>query len=634
MKRLILIFLFAQFCLAQTYDYAPTFIPIYPNGSGSYVAAATSSGQGPVYDNGPTFIPLCVSSAAGVTPVKYQACAAPNSSGSSATPVMPQASSLLGAYLINEGAGTVAHDSSGKGNDATITNPIWEGTSDLQFQNTYGTPSFVTLPTALNAAKAWQMAIFVPPYLPLYDVIGPPQLQGDSDPGIRYTYASFLCGTDNAHMCLIANDLSGNSGSGKATQHFAAFNTDGTESQTNIPFGWHVFTLVCGTSSANPTHYLFDGVETGGYLTQGYATCPSLSTAAGSGNYQLGGSATPYGTTIATGKLGAAWAWSVNLSLAEGVAAAKAALAYLNTKGLPLTNLPYVATTPQIVAGTDSRTFGQGLTQQQAWPTAMSITDSTYARVNLGVSGSQITEMCLQFDSVYGQVIAGNQNTIAMFWGGVNDIDQAAIPVRLIANAMKCMTQKAKALGARVIVATEISSLSTNGTTGDTGKNALDPIIRNEWQAWGADNLADLATSPQLGADGASSSTVNFQDQLHPTTTGEGYVSAIMGEAVNELLGSTETTHHTTAAATYTEVSADRWLDLTGTATQTITLPTCIGKSLQRFANNLGTSTANFATTNGETLTGLTTLTPNGRAIFLPVPGALATGGCSWERVQ
>ena len=107
-----------------------------------------------------------------------------------------------------------------------------------------------------------------------------------------------------------------------------------------------------------------------------------------------------------------------------------------------------------------------------------------------------------------------------------------------------------------------------------------------------------------------------------------------MSNAVNELIGSTETSRHTTAAASYAEVAGDRYLDLTGTAAQAITLPDCTGYTLSRQVVNVGTVASTVAPVSGQILTGSSALAVGARAMFVPVPGALATGGCRWERTQ
>ncbi len=109
-----------------------------------------------------------------------------------------------------------------------------------------------------------------------------------------------------------------------------------------------------------------------------------------------------------------------------------------------------------------------------------------------------------------------------------------------MANALKCVVQKAKALG-RVVLATEISGTGSNT---DATRDALNAILRAQAFGWGVDNLADLATEPHLGPDGASANTACFPDNLHPGTACEPYITGVMQNAVNELLGSSETARH------------------------------------------------------------------------------------------
>jgi len=81
-------------------------------------------------------------------------------------------------------------------------------------------------------------------------------------------------------------------------------------------------------------------------------------------------------------------------------------------------------------------------------------------------------------------------------------------------------------------------------------------------------------------------------------------------------------------------LAGDRFLDLTGTAAQTVSLPDCIGYSLQREVVNLGSAAATVAAINGETLTGNASIAAGTRALFVPVPGAPAVGGCRWQRTE
>jgi len=549
----------------------------------------------------------------------------PVGSGGSGAPVpvdLPQRANLLGEYLLNEGSGTIADDTSGHGNNGTISGATWEGKADLNFA---ATGEYIQLPTALNATRSWQFAIYNPPF----GSMTAPQAPGYGAPSAFGTNPSLLCGTDMQHLCLIANSFFG-----PKSMRFFAYTTDRTEAAEPLSPGWHIVSLLCGSNVGGvvtKTHILYDGAEVGSYALQGDAgTCPTPT----SGNYQIGGSSVLTGTWF-LGKVAAAWAWSTPLSLGDAAAAAKSALDYIRAKGVLTDFRKPVHTAPLIVGGLDSRTFGQGLTPSTTWLATLALTDPTYTTLNLGFSGQMVFDACAMFDATYAPEISpASSPTITVIWGGVNDILSSNQPTRTIANGLKCMVQKAKALGSRVVLATEISSRANSGTVGDAGKDALDAIIRAEGHDWGADNIADLATDPHLGPDGASANTACFPDNLHPSPACEPYVTAIMSDAINELLGSTASNRHATAAATYQELAGDRFLDLTGTAAQTVSLPDCIGYSLQREVVNLGSAAATVAAINGETLTGNASIAAGTRALFVPVPGAPAVGGCRWQRTE
>ena len=68
-----------------------------------------------------------------------------------------------------------------------------------------------------------------------------------------------------------------------------------------------------------------------------------------------------------------------------------------------------------------------------------------------------------------------------VIWGGVNDYGRQT--ARETANNLRCMVDKAKKLGARVVLATEISSQQI--AAGDADKNALNAVLRAEAFGWG-----------------------------------------------------------------------------------------------------------------------------------------------------
>jgi hypothetical protein len=536
----------------------------------------------------------------------------PSGSGSTGSSVpapqnMPQRTNLLGEYLLNEGSGTVADDTSGNGNNGTINGPAWEGSTDLTFTVA---GEYIQLPTALNQANTFQFAIYAPPMGAAVAPFPPGYGNFSLNP-------SLLCGTDTAHTCLISTSLFKPS-----SNRFEALPNQ-TESQEVLPAGWHVVTFVNGTGGAKD-HWYYDGAEVNGYIVQGTGGITHPAT----GNYQIGGS-TAYNGTWWTGKVAAAWAWSTSLSPTDVEASAKSAMDYVRSKGGAPEYRTAVNQTPLVLGGLDSRTYGAYVTTP--WIKGLTLTDTTTTTVNLGVDGMLVFDANAMFDMMYKPYISKNgAPVIVALWGGINDLATTSTSSpRMIADGLKGMVQKAKADGARVILATEIDA-----TGFDAGKDALDAIIRKEAFSWGVDDLADIATIPQLGADGAAANATYFHGGLHPVDAGEAFITAVMSNVVNELMGSTETNRQTTAAATYQEVAGDRYLDLTGTAAQAVSLPDCIGYSLTREVVNAGSVAGTVSAINGETLTGSGSIAVGARAVFVPVPGALATGGCSWRRIQ
>ena len=533
---------------------------------------------------------------------------------SSAVPVAQRAH-LLGEYLLTEGQGTLATDTSGLGNNGTIAGATWEGSADLNFTKNPANRNFISVPGALNAANTWQLALYVPPYGFAQYPQAPGYGQASDFPG----NPSPLCGTTSAQTCFITSQSFNT-----VSPHLLAFNTSSTEATPALTAGWHIVTLVSGQAGALD-HIFYDGAEVSSYRHQGSGMFqPSTS-----GNYQIGGSSFAYDTWF-VGKVAATWAWSTSLPSADVATSAAAALAFIQSKGVTSEFSPVVRTAPLIVGGIDSRTAGSGLTTQKPWINNLSLTDPTYTVTNPSIRGATLYDTLAMYDLLLApQIQANTAPTIEIFWGGVNDFATSTLPSATIAASMQGLVAKAKALGARVIVATEISSVY-----GDQPKAGLDTLLRANALAWGADNLVDLATIPQIGADGAYQSSYFNSDHLHPNDSAEPLITAAMTNSINELLGSTAAAHHTASTTAYTEEAGDDFLDLSPTqgALQTITLPDCIGYSLPRHLFNLSATPAAVLTQDNEALSGSGLVSSGASATFTPIPGSYATGGCSWQQ--
>ena len=313
------------------------------------------------------------------------------------TPDVVERPKLLAEYLLNEGAGSVAHDTSGMGNDGTISGAIWEGSADLNFGNLF---EYIQMPAAVNAARTFQLAV----YFPVFGGGTLPQAPGYGAPNQFGANDSILCGTDSSQLCFTSSSVNGSK-----AYRFWAFNTDSTEAAVPVSPGWHIFTLICGSNNGGQvakTHYLYDGTEVSGYIRQGDAgTCPVPT----GGNYQIGGSSLNYYTWF-LGKIGGAWAWSTPLTLAEASTAATSALNYIQSKGVVTSFSNMNAVTPQLIGGFDSRTYGANVSQALQWMNAISVSDPTYNRVNLGFPAQLSYDACNQFELTYGEQIPPNSH--------------------------------------------------------------------------------------------------------------------------------------------------------------------------------------------------------------------------------
>ena len=535
---------------------------------------------------------------------------------SAASLPLPQSSNLMAEYLLNEGAGTVANDSSGNGNDGTLFGTAtWEGITDLNIPNYVGG---LSLPAAINTAKTLLFAVYAPPFMNDTNSSNP-SWQPPAYPWQTGYATVFFCSTSGA-PCWIDNAY----GYGAIDKSLGPYDLySGVGPSVAQASGWHTIEVDCGEYGYDQPVIYYDGTPVAGYAMP-WRGNPMCGISNSNGNLQIG-----VGLSGAwLGKIAFFAAWSTHLSAGDVASAHQAVWSYIQSKGGAPAYLPINRATPAVLAGIDSRTVGYG-TSNGPWTGHISLTDSTYSVLNLATAGTTLFDHCAMFNTIYAPYVSPISQNILVFWGGINDINLSSESTAQQASYLQCLVTQGKQLGARVIVATEIDS----NVNGDSGKDALDPLIRAGWQTWGADNLVDLATQPLLGADGAYTDGY-FADGLHPNDAGEVFITAMMQDGINELLGSTATSHNTTAAAAYQELAGDDYLDLTGTAPQAVTLPSCLGYSLPRNIWNLGYGAASLSTLNNELLTGNTGIPVNAQAILVPVPGPLSTGGCSWNRTQ
>ena len=411
---------------------------------------------------------------------------------------LPERSNLLGEHLLNEGTGSIAHDTSGKGNDAPITNAVWDATTDLNFP---GTGAYYALPVAENATQTWMFALYSAPF---GDAVAPP---GYGNPSNFGALPSLLCGSNQTLTCFGSNSFF--SPNARAYR-MVAFNTDRTESAEALTAGVHVVTIVCGDGASNLTRYFYDGQEVGGYIHQDASTLQSLHRRTVS-NWRFRGLARTRAPgsparlpATGNGPPGSQLLKSASPHARRLTSFAARDSAWCRTPS----SVKICCSSPAwIPSPPAAATPGGG-----DWLSLTQLSEP-FDRLNLAADGESAFDGCAQFDAVYGTRISPfSSQVIVSLLGGASDSGQSA---RQRANSLRCMVRKAKTAGARVVLATEIS----NPNQESESKDALNAIIRAEGFLWGADTIADLATSPTLGADGAYQNTNCYPDGLNPGPT-------------------------------------------------------------------------------------------------------------------
>lgn len=545
------------------------------------------------------------------------------------------------AFLYNEGSGTVAHNLCATGsalNGTILGSPAWSQYGLVLNPQTFG--QSVQLTAADNMDKTFIIAGYFPNWGTSLGVNWGGNSNFPANGGL-------LCGTTADMLCLINWDITQNAG--LTTSSLFSYRPVGAVAAAGIPIQTamnHVIGIICNTGSG-ASQYYYDGVPVA--MAASPANCPSSPT----GLYQIGGS------SLLTGSyqsmiLSASMTFTGAISNTEMASNSNALLNYINSRGQSTQYSPAISSggVPSMVCLGDSRT--SGVTGPS--PCSYIVLDDTSAVITVSANpGEKAYNMCAQGsnfpDATLPNILRVTKTAskmVAVVWIDVNDIisgSGVAFPNQLAANDA-CIVKNLKALGASVLIATEISAESPLGTTGDTGKNEINPYIIAYAKQWGADGIINLNSFPIIGADGASNNGTYFAAPtgLHPTPlTNQQVIAIAYQNAVNELWGSTALSYNVTTATSYQELAKDGFLKLTGGSAQTITLPDCQGYTRNRTIYNVSGSTATvlphasgFFATFPETIDGNSSTTiPTGHtAVYGIIPGPSSTGTCSWQTIQ
>ena len=577
-----------------------------------------------------------------VTPAQMYVCAGTDGHtwvqvGSGTASIVPSTlkSRLVAEYHFQDGSGTVARDSSGNGNDISLTTsmntPLWQnGGLNFPAPSSTTTQYAALIPPAVQAAGTTYLEVAC--FSPFFN---------GASPGLSGNYTAMMSDSTSG----IAFDL-GDIWGGATGVYGLGIEQGNSAGKTNSAnyissAGCHALTWQVPVSTGSGSDQLFyDGNEVSyNAQTNSHALLNVGSFYMGGCNSCGGGSRRNAAMTVY-----GLYVFNAPLTSNEVASFSGQALAAAQAQGAPVVPTPVNATGNIIVCGVDSLSYGTPGTPATGYCNATNLTptETISHYYDIGVIGRYLTgaNSAAPYElRLYNSPMAGHKTL--QLWGCTNDAQSYTGGVAARDAAMQAcvttfasMAQTAHSLGYKVIA---IPMISRNAL--DTIKNTYDGQFRATWQQY-ADGFADVANDPALGADGANTNTTYFAvDKTHLTATGYALVGTYVTNAYNKLYGSTATSYNTTSAAAYTIKAADSFLIADNTANAVVlTLPNCLGYAGSWKIKVLGGANAVTlkTATSAQTIDGTDysssgkTLAASTSSLLTVVPGAAATGGCTW----
>lgn len=514
--------------------------------------------------------------------------------GSTILTDLPDSANLLAWYQIKPTeTNTAILDYSGHANTATGS----QGTAPTIVALTGGlacnAAGGILLPASLNAAKT--IMVFMSAGTAIIQ-------RGAMVTGNGTTWSSlYLFQQANSNMLSpSANDSAGatantrNSFWGTGTVAVTMNSPNNKVYQNGIEWTQNYFATV-GSSS---------GVQTDGV----YSICGSQhSTSSGymnTGNtiYQVAF----WGAVETAAQMAAADAVMTNLEVAAGVYKAQ----FNNTSD----------TTYQLLGTGDSIGAGAGITVPvfaNSSSTGSLRLDDTWSQTNLATSGFLASNIASSVPAFISQLRPQATQNINAIWSGTNDIAAGTSATNVVGYlANNCRQTKVAITAAKCLTFTMLSR-----TGFDAGKNTFDNLLRQKWFTFSDANV-DVASDPNLGADGASANTLYFLDGIHPTQhSSYNDLTPMLNRALNRIYGPqsfSEATTYVAAAAAAAAVTA------TSQATNTMTFTTALNPGIGSVVSCTGITPAGYNSPN----TGWLVLTSNG-ATFTAWNGTTGLGAGS-----
>jgi hypothetical protein len=542
------------------------------------------------------------------------------SGGSGGTSGPSPIAGAMADFTFSEGSGTIVHDVSGNGNDATFTsglNPTWNSNS-LNFS----VGQSVTLPSALNSSQTFILGLFLNNPLNLAMPFSPdPMLIGSS------------LGASGLNLLTAKATTNGlESNNGKLVP--SIFAPNGITSAASLISGFHMLAYVLGTNGTSLDRIFLDGIE------MSYNVQAASAGLQPSGNLFLGASNT--GAFVGSGFSGTMYRFVTFASALTPTQIAQISTQIrgdVNSRGFFTSPQSIPQITSNINCIGDSITFGTGAST----PFCSLLTSTpVFNPVNFGFGGITLEAIAGSEPNRVAPLCGlGSGAQAAIVFAGTNDLAQNNPPTfPMLMNYLFSEISTLKKAGCRVFVGT---MLSRNGL--DAQKDTYDALILSQAKTVGADGFIDFAADPVLGADGASTNTSWFNtDDTHPVQAGQNRMGVIASNSLNYYFGSNVASPNSTTAATYQMLSGDGYLQANPSASgQVVTLPDCMGPTgatytvtnVSAFTSSVkgGTFNGLAETINFTALATAVSLPVNTSIVFRDVRNAsLSAAGCHWEK--
>lgn len=444
------------------------------------------------------------------------------SSGGTSTPIDQLIQSgLLVDYHFNEGSGTTLVDSSGNANNGTYSGSItWVAGSygaNLSAGSGYAVASSAALATAQTIYIVYQ------------------QPSG---------YNNFNCvmggSTGTSNLEILSQAVSTNS-------PFATLYPAGSQAQVPFPSQLVVMAVLIDSTGTQADRFFFNGVEVANNGTK--------SASKRSGTPWFGNSSSGHNYSGAIYRYASYSTYHTAAQIAANTFAITDALT--RGGGPTAQSLNAAVTNVNLTCIGDSITAGTGGTP---WPNQLS-TLYTLQINNCGLPGTTAAQGALtapNFGALYFAPLS--PTNIATVLYGANDSGTTAL-LDIQNLAQTCLTLKRQ--GYKVIILTVLNQgASVAYPFGDT----LNALIRANWRSF-ADEIADVAGDPVLGAAGAAGNATYFNtDHIHPTTAGYAVMASYVSAAINRLMSSPNAT---SAMGTLFNQAASSAVSITNTTSET-----------------------------------------------------------------